>query len=68
MSFKGAYIKTLFDTMVLPYHNNDNIPVEEGKWYLVNTKFGEDIGLAMSGVKEISYDQIQYKSSHSWKE
>lgn len=53
---KAAYMKTFFDSMVLPYRCQGDITVEKGKWYVVNTRFGEDIAYSMSGVTEISLE------------
>ncbi len=61
MIYKAAYIKTFFDNMILPYIVSPEIEVVTGKWYIVNTKFGEDIGLASSGIKEIPSEKFQIK-------
>ncbi|MFN4216359.1 MAG: stage 0 sporulation family protein [Brevinematales bacterium] len=53
---KAAYMKTFFDSMVLPYRCQENTTVEKGKWYVVNTRFGEDIAYSMSGITEISLE------------
>ncbi|MCX7881931.1 MAG: hypothetical protein N2314_01780 [Brevinematales bacterium] len=53
---KAAYMKTFFDSMVLPYRCQGEIKVEKGKWYVVNTRFGEDIAYSTSGVMEISHE------------
>lgn len=61
--YRVAHIKTYFDHMVLPYVVPESIKVEQGKWYIVNTKFGEDIGQAQSGVYEKSKEALEIKSS-----
>ncbi len=45
--------------MVLPYRCEGNITVEKNKWYVVNTRFGEDIALSMTGVVEISHEELR---------
>lgn len=64
MIYKAAYIKTSFDNMVLPYVVPEGMTIVEGKWYVVNTKFGEDIGLAESSVKELTKDRFQLKKAN----
>lgn len=61
MIYRAAYIKTYFDNMVLPYLAPDGFTITPDNYYLVNTKFGEDIGLATSGVKEISREKFFVK-------
>jgi len=61
MIYKAAYFKTFFDYMVLPYIASDGITVTTGKWYLINTKFGEDIGLALSTIKDVPQEQFLVK-------
>jgi len=55
---KAAYMKTFFDAMVLPYRCQKNMVVEKGKWYVVNTRFGEDLAYSMSDTVEISLDLL----------
>jgi cell fate regulator YaaT (PSP1 superfamily) len=64
-SYKAAFVKTFFDNMVLPYLVPENFDVQPNKWYLVNTKFGEDVGLALSCAKEMSKDKFQIKKTAS---
>ncbi|MCX7820216.1 MAG: hypothetical protein N2258_00890 [Brevinematales bacterium] len=59
--YRVAYIKTYFDNLVFPYIVPDDMDVKPGKMYLANTKFGEDIGLAMSEIKHITIDQFPLK-------
>ncbi|MGC8764664.1 MAG: PSP1 domain-containing protein [Brevinematia bacterium] len=59
--YRVAYMKTFFDNLVFPYIVPEELEVEEGKMYLINTKFGEDIGLAKSGIKHISLEQFPLK-------
>ena len=61
MLYKAAYIKTFFDNMVLPYVVPDGMEVKEGGWYLVNSKFGEDIGRAETAVIEVAKDKFHVK-------
>lgn len=61
MIYRAAYIKTYFDNMVLPYLAPDDFTVTPDAYYLVNTKFGEDIGIATSGIKEISREKFFVK-------
>ncbi len=62
--YRVAYIKTFFDNLVFPYLVSEDMEIVNGKKYIVNTKFGEDIGLAMSGVKYISIEQFPLKKPH----
>ncbi len=61
MLYKAAYIKTFFDNMVLPYLVPEGLTVIPDNYYLVNTKFGEDIGYAESSVMEIPRDHFFVK-------
>ncbi len=54
-------MKTFFDNLVFPYIVPEELEIEPGKMYLINTKFGEDIGLAKSGVKFITLEQFPLK-------
>ncbi|URA09805.1 PSP1 domain-containing protein [Thermospira aquatica] len=56
---KVAYMKTFFDHMVLPYRCERDITIEKNKWYVVNTRFGEDIAQSMSGIVEISDEELR---------
>jgi cell fate regulator YaaT (PSP1 superfamily) len=60
-TYRVAYIKTYFDNMVFPYLTPEEMNIEAGKMYLVNSKFGEEIGRAMSGVKYITLEQFPLK-------
>lgn len=59
--YRVAYIKTYFDNMVFPYLTSEDMEIEPGKMYLVNSKFGEEIGKAVSGVKFISLEEFPLK-------
>ncbi len=61
MIYRAAYIKTYFDNMVLPYVTPEGIAVTLDKHYLINTKFGEDIGIATSIIKEIPQERFLIK-------
>lgn len=50
--------------MVLPYIVPEGMDVKEDDWFVVNTKFGEDLGIAKSGIKEIAADQFKIKKAH----
>ncbi|MGA2141910.1 MAG: regulatory iron-sulfur-containing complex subunit RicT [Brevinematales bacterium] len=63
MIYKAAYIKTYFDNMILPYLAPDGLTVTPDTYYLVNTKFGEDIGLATTDVREITRDKFFVKKA-----
>ncbi len=52
---KIAYIKTFFDHMVSPYGVHSQTDTRSGQWYVIQTKFGEDIGLAKSDTMD--YDE-----------
>ncbi len=47
---KAVYIKTYFDNMVVPYKMEKELELVPGTWVVVNTKFGEDIGLVKSDI------------------
>jgi cell fate regulator YaaT (PSP1 superfamily) len=47
--------------MILPYLVPEGQVVFPNKYYLINTKFGEDIGFAMTGVREVSSDRFFVK-------
>lgn len=55
---RSVYMKTFFDAMVLPYRCKEDIPIEKDKWYVVNTRFGEDIAYSLSGVLEMSTEDF----------
>src|SRR5271157_5895739 len=61
MIYKAAYIKTYFDNMILPYLAAEGLTVAPNNYYPVNTKFGEDIGLATSSIKDITRDKFFVK-------
>lgn len=61
MVYRAAYMKTFFDNMVLPYVVPAGMEIQEGKWYVLNTKFGEDIGQATSPVKDVTPDRFHVK-------
>lgn len=63
MLYKAVYIKTFFDNMVLPYIVPDGMEIKEGGWYLVNSKFGEDIGLAETGLMEVGKEKFHVKKA-----
>jgi len=60
---KAVYIKTFFDSMVLPYRCKGDIPIEKGKWYVVNTRFGEDIGYSVSGLVEVPQEKLDWHAN-----
>jgi len=63
--YRVAYLKTFFDGMILPYMVPENMTIAEGKYYVVNTKFGEDVALGMSGIKELDPNAVHpVKKSH----
>lgn len=53
-----AYIKTFFDHMVSPYSLPEDVEVKKGEWYVVSTKFGNDVGLAMTNSEEKSREEL----------
>ncbi len=61
MNYRAAFIKTFFDNMILPYIAKEGMEIIPGNWYVINTKFGEDIGLATSIVKEIPKERFHIK-------
>ena len=61
MIYRAAYLKTYFDNMILPYIIPDELNVEKGKWYLMNTKFGEDLGYSFSGIRELPREKFQLR-------
>jgi cell fate regulator YaaT (PSP1 superfamily) len=61
---KVAYIKTFFDNMVLPYIIPDGMTIETNKWYIINTKFGEDIGLSCTNQREIAPEGLRTSKKH----
>lgn len=65
MNYKAVYIKTYFDNMVLPYVVPDGVEIRQGGWYLVNSKFGEDIGRAETALVEVSKEKFHVKKPQS---
>jgi cell fate regulator YaaT (PSP1 superfamily) len=51
--------------MVIPYLVPDGMEVQKGKWYLVSTRFGEDLGLAYTDLQEITREKFQLKKPAS---
>lgn len=58
MQYRVAYLETAFDNTARPYHAPRGLAVIPGKYYLVDTKFGEDISLATSGVQLVHKDSL----------
>ncbi|GEM_PF-1239626 len=63
MIYRAAYIKTYFDNMIMPYIAPEGLTVIPDSYYLINTKFGEDIGLASTGIKDITRDKFFVKKA-----
>ena len=61
MQYRAAFFKTFFDNMVLPYVVPEKIDVQPGQWFVINTKFGEDLGLAESHIQQITADKFHVK-------
>lgn len=60
---KIAYIKSFFDHMVLPYGISGNLEIKKDHWYIIQTRFGDDIGLAKSGLMD--YDEKKHVIHHT---
>ncbi len=56
--YKVAYLKTFFDSMVLPYIVPDGTDVQPGSYFVVSSKFGEDLGYSMSCVKSMDPNAV----------
>lgn len=50
--------------MVLPYIIPDGMTIETNKWYIINTKFGEDIGLSCTNQREIAPEGLRTSKKH----
>lgn len=61
MQYRAAFIKTFYDNMVTPYIVPEGKTVEKNKWYLLRTRFGEDIGQAFTDVAMHSRDSFFLK-------
>lgn len=62
--YRVANIKTFFDNMVLPYTVPKDIEVKIGEWYVINTKFGVDIGVAKTIMCEFDSNKLSIENKH----
>ncbi len=65
MTYRAVYLKTFFDNVVVPYVAPEGLSIAPGEWCLVNSKFGEDLAQAVTGIRDISREKFHPRKSHS---
>lgn len=63
MNYRAAYLKTFFDNMVMPYLVPEGMNVQVDQWYVLSTRFGDDLGQAVTGVSEVPADRFILKKN-----